>query len=142
MTPEPLSLESCLLENNRSAVLKQPLILPVLYHKSATTCQIDSNKVSNSKLKHDLCNCAKTEITESMAPPHQLHKRGTTFLGHPVNSNIFVARVSYLERWGFYFETNNCIEFQLQENHGSESKVNFSSPYKSLTFIFLSYWSK
>ena len=32
-------------------LLKQPLILPFLYHKSATTGQIDSYKVSNSKLK-------------------------------------------------------------------------------------------
>ena len=46
--------------------LKQPLILPFLRHKSATTCQIDSNKVSNSKLKLDLC---KSEIIESTAPP-------------------------------------------------------------------------
>ena len=41
---------------------KFPLILPCFYHKSATTCQIDSNKVSNSKLKHDLCSCVKSEI--------------------------------------------------------------------------------
>ena len=48
--------------------LKQPLILPFLCHKSATTCQIDSNKVSNSKLKLDLCNCVKIEIIEPTAP--------------------------------------------------------------------------
>ena len=45
------------------------LNLPFLCHKSATTCQIDSNKVSNSKLKLDLYNCVNTEITESIAPP-------------------------------------------------------------------------
>ena len=64
--------------------LKQPLILPFLCHKSATTCPIDSFKVSNSKLNPDLCNCVKTEMIESIAPPQQPHKRGTIFLGHPV----------------------------------------------------------
>ena len=49
--------------------LKQRLILPFLSNKSATTCQIDSNKVSNSKLKLDLCNCVKIEIIESADPP-------------------------------------------------------------------------
>ena len=49
--------------------LKQPLILPFLCHKSATTCQIDSYKVSNSKLKPDLCNCEENEIIESTNPP-------------------------------------------------------------------------
>ena len=64
--------------------LKRPLILPFLYHKSATTCQIDSSKVSNSKLKPDLCNFVKTEMIESTAPPQQSHKRDTIFLGRPV----------------------------------------------------------
>ena len=49
--------------------LKQSLILPFLCHNLATTCQIDSNKVSNSKLKPELCNCVSIEITESTAPP-------------------------------------------------------------------------
>ena len=49
--------------------LKQPLILPFRWHKSATTYQIDSNNVSISKLKHDLYNCVKSEMTESTAPP-------------------------------------------------------------------------
>ena len=49
--------------------LEQPLILPFLCHKSATTCQIDSYKVSNSKLKPDLCSSVKTEMIESTAPP-------------------------------------------------------------------------
>ena len=67
--------------------LKDPLILSFLCHKSATTCQIDSYKVSNSKLKSDLCNCVKTEIIESTAPPQYLHKRGTVFLGTPCFTN-------------------------------------------------------
>ena len=49
--------------------LKQSFILPSLDHKSATTCQIDLYKVSNSNLKSDLCNCVKIEIMESTAPP-------------------------------------------------------------------------
>ena len=48
--------------------LKQSLILPFLFHKSATMCQIDSYKVSNSKLKPDLYNCIKTKIVEYTAP--------------------------------------------------------------------------
>ena len=54
-------------------------MLPFLYHKSATTCQNDSNKVSNSKLKSDLCNCVAIEIIEPTASPQQQHKRGTIF---------------------------------------------------------------
>ena len=41
--------------------LKQPLIFPSLYHKSAITCQIDSYQVSNSKLNPDLSSCVKTD---------------------------------------------------------------------------------
>ena len=48
--------------------LNQPLILPFLCHKTATAFQIDSKKVSNSKLKLDLCNCVKIEMIESAAP--------------------------------------------------------------------------
>ena len=64
--------------------LKQPLILPFLCHKSATTCQIDSYKGSNSKLKPDLCNCVKTEINEYAALPQQPLKKRHNFLGHPI----------------------------------------------------------
>ena len=68
--------------------LKQRLILHFLCHKSAATCQTDSNKVSNSKLKLDLRNCVKIEIINNKAPPQQPHKRGTIFLGHPVTLRI------------------------------------------------------
>ena len=68
--------------------LMQPLILPFLYHKSATMCQIDPNKVSSAKLKPDLCSCVKSEIIESTAPPQQPLKRGTIFFGHPVNQSV------------------------------------------------------
>ena len=50
-------------------VLKQPLTLSLLCNNPATAFLFDSNKVSNSKLKLDLCNCVKTEITESTTPP-------------------------------------------------------------------------
>ena len=56
--------------------LKQPLILPFLCHKSATTCKIGSNKVSNSKLKSDLCNCVKIEIS---SPYSSRANRAQTF---------------------------------------------------------------
>ena len=59
--------------------LMQPHILPFLCHKSTTTCQIDSYKVSKSKLKPDQCNCVKTKMIESTAPPQQPHKPGTFF---------------------------------------------------------------
>ena len=65
-------------------VLKQSLILPFLSHKSATICQIDSNKVSNSNLKPNQCKCPKSEMIESTAPPQQPCKRGIIFLGHTV----------------------------------------------------------
>ena len=42
-----------------SAILKQSLLLQFLYCKLAKTCQIDSNKVLNPKLKLVLYNCAK-----------------------------------------------------------------------------------
>ena len=58
-------------------------MLPFLYHKLAITCQIDSYKVSNSTLRPDLCNHVKIEVTESIAPPEQPHKRGSNFLATP-----------------------------------------------------------
>ena len=58
---------------------KQPLILPFLCHKSVITCQIDSYKVSNSKLKPDLCNCIKNETTESAAPSQLPHNGAKIF---------------------------------------------------------------
>ena len=61
--------------------LRQLLILPVLCHKSATTFQIDSCKVSNSMLMPDLSSCIKSEMIESAAPSQQPHKQGT-FSGH------------------------------------------------------------
>ena len=65
-------------------LLKQPLILPFL-HKPTTTCQIDSCKASNSKLKPDLCNCELAKVIECTAPPQKPLKRGTNFLGHPAH---------------------------------------------------------
>ena len=45
--------------------LMQLLILPFLYHKSATTCQVDLYNVSNSKLKASLCRCVVSEMIQS-----------------------------------------------------------------------------
>ena len=59
--------------------LKQPLMLPFLCHKSAPMFQIESYKVSNSKLKLDLCSCVKSRKIESTAPPQQPQKRSTIF---------------------------------------------------------------
>ena len=61
-------------EQKEVLFLKQPIILPLLFHKSATTCPIDSSKVSNSKLKLDLCNCVKLEVIKSTSPPQQPNK--------------------------------------------------------------------
>ena len=66
-----------LLGNNRSAVFEATTYLPVLCHKLATTCQIDSSMVANLKLKPELCNCANTKIIESTAPPQQQYNRDT-----------------------------------------------------------------
>ena len=60
--------------------LRQPLILPFLYHKSATNGQIYLIKVSNAKLKPDLCSCMKTKTNEATALPQQPCKRDTIFL--------------------------------------------------------------
>ena len=49
--------------------LKQPLIWPFFRYQSAAKCLTDPYKVSNPKLKPDLCNCANSEITESKYPP-------------------------------------------------------------------------
>ena len=63
--------------------LKQQLILPFLCHKSATTCQIDLNKVSHSKLKLDLCNCVKID-TLNLQLLHIATQTGHNILGHPI----------------------------------------------------------
>ena len=55
------------------------------YNKCATTCQIDSYKVSKSKLKPDQCNCKETGMVISKAPLQQLHK-GAKFSGAPCTS--------------------------------------------------------
>ena len=56
---------------------REKCVLPFLCHKSATTCQIDSNMVSNSKLKPDRCNCVTTETIKATSPPQQQCKRDT-----------------------------------------------------------------
>ena len=60
-----------LLESNRSDVSEATTFA----FKSATICKIDSNNVSKSKFKPDLCNCAKKETTEATAPPQRPYKQ-------------------------------------------------------------------
>ena len=64
-------------------VLKKPLILPFLLYNQQPRVRIDSYEISNSP------HCVKTEIIDPTAPPQQLHKRGTIFLGHPVDTSQF-----------------------------------------------------
>ena len=59
--------------------LKQPLVLPLLCNKSATTFQVDSYKVSDTELKPDLYSCAKTEVMESTLR-HNSHTSGAQSL--------------------------------------------------------------
>ena len=68
-------------------LLKKPLILPFLCHESASTCQIEANKVANSKLEPELWNCAKGEVIETTAPQQEPLKRSTIF-GNPVYAGI------------------------------------------------------
>ena len=80
--------------------LKQPFILHFLCHRSATTCQIDSYKVLNSKLKPEQRSFVKTEMIESTATPQQPHKRGTNFLGHPVVFESISCLLSEAQLYG------------------------------------------
>ena len=87
-TPEPFLWNLFhfeLLQNNRSAVFETTIRIRLSFvcHKSATTLQIDSYKVLNSKLRTDLCNCVKTEVIKSTAAPQQPNKRGTIFFETP-----------------------------------------------------------
>ena len=75
--------------------LKKQKISPFLCHRSAASCQIDSNKVSNSELKPNLYSCVKAKIIESTAPPQQPHKRGTTILRHLVDILTIWRRESF-----------------------------------------------
>ena len=77
--------------------LKQPLILSFICHKSATTRQNDSNKVSNLQLKSDLCNCVKTVTMKDTTPSQQPYKRSTAILGHPMVVNATVLLLYMLQ---------------------------------------------
>ena len=80
--------------------LKQPLMLPLLCYNVTTTGQIDSNKVSNSTLKLDPCNCVENEMVKSTAPPQQPHKRGTNILGHPVQRTKYLHKYALEKQLG------------------------------------------
>ena len=59
------------LKNKESAALEAIIFFIFLSHKSATTCQIGNDKVSNSKLKLILSNCIKNETIERTASSQQ-----------------------------------------------------------------------
>ena len=80
-----IDLTLTLLENNRSVIFEATIILPFLSNELATISQIDSNTVSNSNLKPDLCNCVKIEIAEATSPPQWSHKRSKILLGYCVD---------------------------------------------------------
>ena len=68
-----------LLVNNRSAVLEANTNFPFFSAINQQPRVRMTKQVSNSKLKLDLCNCVKTEIIESTAPPQSPHKRRAVF---------------------------------------------------------------
>ena len=81
--------------------------------------QVNAVSYSNSKLRPDLNNSAKTKVIEATAPPQQQHKRGTIFATpfnyHMINRHLrirdFSALVHYLELFchlhrNLKFETN------------------------------------
>ena len=67
-------------------LFKRQLILPFLLHKSATMGHIDSNKVSNYKLK--LCKWLKRRDLQLL---HRSNTSGLNFLGHPVETGTLNA---------------------------------------------------
>ena len=62
---------------------KQPHVLPFFFYKSTTSCQIDSNKVSQSYFESSLCICVKSETINDTASVQQPHKQ-IAFLGHHI----------------------------------------------------------
>ena len=98
----------------------QSHILPFLCHKSATTCQIDSYKVSNSKLKPDLSSCVKTEMIESTVPPQQPHERGTIFWDTLYNER---STSSFLVIQYIPHNVDQKVH-QLQINHCFDDKIS------------------
>lgn len=86
-----------------SAVLKQPTILPFLCHKAAITCQLDSNKVSTSKLKPDSCKYLK--LRQFKIQPLRIshtNARGTMFIGIPYTKILLSrhSKLNLIKYWG------------------------------------------
>ena len=63
--------------------LKRPLILLFLCHKLTITTQIDSNKVSNAKLKLDAMQLVKSQHNWIHSSSTVATQMGHNFLGHP-----------------------------------------------------------
>ena len=66
--------------------VKQPLIFHFLGHKSAATCQVAQNKISNSKLKTDRCSNVRTETMLRLFRSNHTNK--AQFFGTPITSLI------------------------------------------------------
>ena len=75
-----------LFQNDRSAVFEAITFLTLVCHKSAITYLIGSNKVSNSKLRHNLCKCSNNRKMEVAVLAQQPRKWGAIFWGHPRTS--------------------------------------------------------
>ena len=84
--------------------LRIQFILRFLYHKSVTTCQIDSYKASNSKLKPGLRKCVNIKISKYTAPPQQQHKRGTIFWDTPYK----LAKASLSPAFDLFHHVTQC----------------------------------
>ena len=94
--------------------LKKSLFLPFFYHRSATACHIDSNKVSCCKLKPALCCCVIPETTKVRAPPQHPEKQDTCF-GTPssmTNQNYNTLKVDFAR--GYINPRNAHVFLNLQ----------------------------
>ena len=74
----------------------QLLILPVLCHKSATTCQVDSHKVSNSKVKNNLCKNMKPMLM-NLRLFHSSHTNESQFSWHSPHKNDILVYLHLID---------------------------------------------
>ena len=102
--------------------------LPFHCYKSATTCQIDSDKVSDS----DQCNYLKTEIIGSAGAPQSSHKRGTIILdtlllmmeNHQENNMAFIFFLPGIMSFAVRYIFNHRNKIKKQPlNIGNKVKV-------------------
>ena len=104
------------------AVFEATNFLLFLRHESAVTFQIDSNRVSNSKLKLDLCSFVKTKVIESTAPPQWPHKRvqlfGTPCRFRNLQANFLSSFIKMREPTCFKMDFNmSTIKWYIWQYH-------------------------